>query len=131
MKKVFTYSPNPFRNMSKRTKKLAIMNAILIVSRDRNGKNVPNKEFLKRIEETEMILLDFFGGCTNDKINYGKFKSKKGVIIKEKIARIVCYAKIDDFKKNRLKLEKWLLEKKKERNQEKIGYEFEGDMYYI
>ena len=41
MKKVFTYSPNPFRNMSKRTKKLAIMNAILIVSRDRNGKNVP------------------------------------------------------------------------------------------
>jgi hypothetical protein len=132
MKKIFSYAPNPFKKMPKGVKKLAVVNAVLVVNRDKNGKKISNKEFLKRVKETGDIFLSLFGGYTNDEINEGRFRSKiNNKTMKEKVARIVCYSNPKDFKKNRAKLEKWLLDKKKEWNQETIAYEFEGDLYYI
>lgn len=131
MKKSFSYAPSPFVKMPKGAKKLEVVNAIFVVNRDKNGKKIPDKEFLKRVKETGDMFLRLFGGYTNDEINEGRFKSKKMGVMKEKVARIICYADPKDFKANRKELEKWILIKKKEWNQESIAYEFEGDLFYL
>ena len=51
MKKIFSYAPKPFKKMPLGTKKLEIINSILVVNRDKNGKKISNKEFLKRVKE--------------------------------------------------------------------------------
>ena len=130
--KSFTYAPNPFKKMPKGTKKLPVANAIYIVNRDKNDKKISSKEFKKRVKEAENKFLQLFRGFTNDKISKGEYLSKTNKkIIAEEIARIFSFTEISTFKKCRKELEEWILQKKKEWNQESVAYEFEGDLYYI
>jgi predicted secreted Zn-dependent protease len=118
--------------MPKGVRKLAIANAVYIVDRDKYGKRISSKEFRSRIKEIEHLFLKFFGGVSHDEIDHGEFLSKtQNKILTEKVARIVSFAETRSFKKHRLELQKWLLKKKKEWNQEAIAYEFEGDLYYL
>ena len=132
MKKSFSYSPGPFRRMLRDTKKLAVANAVYITDTDKEGKKIKATEFKKRVREIEDLFLRLFGGFTNDEINYGKFLSKtKNKVMTEKVAKIISFADVKSFVKHRKELERVLYQKKKEWNQEKIAYEFEGDLYYI
>ena len=130
--KSFTYAPNPFQKMPKGSKKLPVANAIYVVNRDKEDKKISQTEFKKRVKQVEDKFLYLFGGFTNDKICHGEFVSKtKNRILAEEVARIFSFTKISTFKEHRKDLEKWLVQKKKEWNQESIAYEFEGDLYYI
>ncbi len=132
MKKSFTYAPKPFKKMPKGTKELPVANAVYIPNTDKNGKKISSKEFKKRINETELFLLNIFGGYTTDELEHGEFISKlKKKVISERIARVLSFSEVGKFKKHRVELEKWLIKKKKEWNQETIAYEFEGDLFYI
>ncbi|MEK6840719.1 MAG: hypothetical protein AABX79_02070 [Nanoarchaeota archaeon] len=132
MKKTYTYAPNPFQKMPKRIKKLSVANAVYIVDRDIRGKKITSQEFKERVKEVENKFISLFGGVTNDEINHGEFLSKVNhKIITERVARIMSFVEVPIFKKHRKALEEWLLQKKKEWNQEVIAYEFEGDLYYI
>lgn len=132
MKREFALSESPFEIMSKESKRLAVINALLVVDRDKEGKKISDKEFKKRVKETEDLFLELFGGYTNEAINHGKFRSPTtGKVMKETVARIVGYVSGEQFNKNRQKLQNWIAHKKKEWNQEAIGYEFEGDLYYL
>lgn len=127
----FSYAPSPFNKMPLGTKKLAVANAIYIVDKDKNGKSLSRKEFMKRVKETEVKFLELFGGYTHDEINHGKFVSKDGRIMDEQVARIFSFSYESIFLKKRKELQKWILKKKKEWNQEAMAYEFEGDLFYI
>lgn len=131
MKKSFSYAPTPFMKMPKGTKKMAVENAVYLTDTDNKGNKITAKELNKRIKEVEAIFLELFGGYNYVDLGKGEFISKSKKIMKERVIRIVSFAEGHIFMKNRKKLEKWLLFKKKEWKQESMSYEFEGDLYYI
>ena len=132
MRKSFTYAPQPFKRMPKGTKELPVANAIYVPNTDKNSRKIPSKEFKRRIKETELFLLNLFGGYTTDEMEHGEFISKfRKKIISERIARVLSFSEAGKFRKHRIELQKWLLEKKKEWKQETIAYEFEGDLFYM
>ena len=131
MNKSFTYSPNPFSKMPKGTKKLPVSSAIYIPNKDKFGRKISDAEFQKRIKEVENKLLELFGGHSTDELDRGEYISKTKRVIREKVSKVSNFSNIKIYKKHRDNLEKWLMKKKKEWNQDSIGYEFEGDMYYL
>ncbi|MBI4020445.1 MAG: hypothetical protein HY367_03870 [Candidatus Aenigmarchaeota archaeon] len=132
MGKSYTYAPKPFKKMPKGTKQLTVAGAIYVANADRNGRKIPEKEFRRRIKEAEDFMLRLFGGFTTDELEHGEFRSAmKKKVICERVARVLNFSDSKTFKKHRASLERWLLKKKSEWNQEAIAYEFEGDMYYI
>ncbi len=131
MKKSFTYAPDPFKKMPAGFKKLSVANAVYLTDRDKNGIKIPEKEFYHRVKEVEDFFVELFGGHTRAASGKGEFLSKDKKIIAERTVKIEGFAEVNTFKKNRLRLKDWLLKKKKEWKQEYIGYEFEGDLFYI
>lgn|SRR3989338_2378211 len=131
MKKSFSYAPTPFKKMPKGTTKMAVENAVYLTDTDDKGNKITTKTLNARIKEVETIFLELFGGYNYVDLGKGEFISKSKKIMKERVIRIVSFAEGHLFMKNRKKLEKWLLAKKKEWRQESMSYEFEGDLYYI
>lgn len=131
MKKGYTYAPNPFKKMPSNVRKLPVASSVYIPNTDLNGKKISSKQFKERIKEVEGKLLKLFGGHTTDELEHGEFLTKNKKIISEKVSRVSCFSDIKTYRKYQDELERWLLKKKKEWNQETIGYEFEGDLYYI
>ena len=131
MKKGYTYAPNPFKKMPLKVKKLPVACAIYVPNTDKEGKNISDIEFKKRIQEVEEKILQLFGGHITDELEHGGFIGKNKKLISEKVSHVSVFSDIQTYKKHRSELEKWLLKKKKEWNQENIGYEFEGDLYYL
>jgi len=131
MKKSFSYAPTPFKKMPKGTKKMAVENAVYLTDTDDKGNKITTKKLNARIKEVETMFLELFGGYNYVDLGKGSFISKNKKIMKERVIRIVSFAEGPLFIKNRKKLEKWLLLKKKEWHQESMSYEFEGDLYYI
>lgn len=131
MTKSFTYAPNPFSKMPKGAKKLPVASAIYVPNTDKSGKRIAETEFRKRIKETEKKLLELFGGHSTDEIDHGEYLTKKKKVISEKVSKVSCFSNLKEYNKHRKELENWLMKKKREWNQDSIGYEFEGDMYYL
>ena len=131
MKKSYSYAPKPFLKMPKGFRKLPVECAIYIPNKDKDSKKISSKKFKERIKTVEQKFLELFGGHTTDQLDHGEYLSTKKKIINEKVCKVSCYSDIKDYKKQRKELEKWLMNIKKEWNQESIGYEFESDMYYI
>lgn len=131
MNKQFTYAPPPFKKMPKKIRKLAVANAIYVPDTDKLGNKISKKQFHLRIQETENYLLKIFGGFATSVLEHGEFKSIRKKIICENVVHVMSFSEVKTFLKHRKSLEKWLLQKKKEWNQEALGYEFEGDLYFI
>jgi hypothetical protein len=119
---------HPFSRTPKYSRKLPLVNAIYVVNTDMYGNKVNDYEFKKRISDTEEKFLSMFGGYANENISHGKFISKTGKVIEEKVARIRSFTNIKTFESKRKELESWILKIKKEWNQEAIAYEFGKDL---
>ena len=114
------------------TKIFSVALAIYIPNAEQGGKKISAREYKQRIRTTEQMLLGFFGGCTTNELDRGAAKSEvTGGIVTEKVTRIHSFTDPATYKKHRDALLRWLLERKKEWNYEAMGFEFEGDLYYI
>ncbi|MBI5300967.1 MAG: hypothetical protein HY868_02430 [Chloroflexi bacterium] len=93
-------------------------------------KRIPKRVFQKRIRKTADELVRLFGGCRETMVR-GHYMDRRGEIIEEDIAVLTGYGKGDHYLDKREQFLAWLLAKKKEWQQESIGFEFEGDLWYI
>jgi hypothetical protein len=93
-------------------------------------KVISERELKERVNEVSEYLARLFGGFTkSDKI--GGFMSSKSELVTEDVVPVVSFATESDFNANKNKLVNKLSEWAKRWGQEAIGFEFEGDLYYV
>ena len=103
---------------------------IYVPSTSNVGDTIPKAELDKRVDEVERFVANKFGGYTETETD-GGYKSTSGKIIEEDIVKVSVFAKANDWKKNEKsvisKVRRWA----KKWGQEAIGFEYEGDLYYV
>lgn len=110
---------------------LPIEMAVYVPSTKGANEKISDAEFRERIEETEKYLSSQFGGYSKVDIDGGYVSDEKG-LIKEDVAKVVAFAQDEDFLTNRLpRLIKRITLWCEDWTQESIGFEIEGDLFYI
>lgn len=108
---------------------LEVEQVIYVPSTNLKSETITNREMADRVEEVRMFLSELFGGYTS--INGIGGYVEGGDLIKEPVVKIVSYTTRDDFKNKNDILIEYLENKRVEWGQSSIGYEVEGDMYYL
>jgi hypothetical protein len=104
--------------------------AVYVPSTQDVDKVISESELKERVSEVSEYLARLFGGFTkSDKI--GGFMSSKSELVTEDVVPVVSFATQSDFNANKNKLVNKLSEWAKRWGQEAIGFEFEGDLYYV
>jgi hypothetical protein len=109
---------------------LPIEQAVYVPSTTSGDQPISDTEFQQRIADTQLFLSRYFGGHTTVAGTGGYISKEKGVI-QEPVVKVVSFATNEAFEKHRETLKKWLLNKCVEWGQESIGYEVEGDLFYL
>ena len=104
--------------------------AIYVPSTDKANVIIPKTEFRKRIEEVEAYLSDLFGGNSSTSVDGGYMSTDKG-LIKEDVARVSTFGQNDGFEGKFNTLVDKIIFWCGKWGQESMGFEFEGDMFYI
>jgi hypothetical protein len=91
---------------------------------------ISKRDYNQRIEEVQRFLADLFGGFSSVGVEGGYVSSDKG-LIQEDVTRVIAFASRVDFEKKLDTLLKQIVEWCAKWSQESIGFEFEGDLFYI
>ena len=86
--------------------------------------------FQKRIQEVEKYLSKLFGGYSSNAVEGGYVSQEKG-LIKEDVAKVTAFGTEDAIKKNFKPLMRQISKWCEAWGQESMGFEFEGDLYYV
>jgi hypothetical protein len=110
---------------------LPIEMAVYVPSTKGADETIDQNEFSNRILETEKYLSELFGGFSKVDIDGGYVSETKG-LIKENVAKVVAFSQDENFLSNKLpRLVKRITMWCDEWTQESIGFEIEGDLFYI
>lgn len=109
---------------------LPVEMAVYVPSTSNVSEAIDDNAMRKRVDEVSKTLSTMFGGYTSSEA-VGGYVSKDGNLVNEKIIRVVSYSTKDSFNENKVKLIEMLASWASEWGQEAIGYEYEGDLYYI
>jgi len=104
--------------------------AVYVPSTKDVDKSITASELRARVKLVEKYLAETFGGFTSSE-KVGGYLSSKSSIVTEKVIPVTAFATMDDFRKNKSKLINKMSVWAKEWGQEAIGFEFEGDLYYV
>jgi hypothetical protein len=104
--------------------------AVYVPSTKDVDKNITASELRARVKEVEKYLAETFGGFTSAE-KVGGYLSSKSSIITEKVVPVTAFATRDSFRENKSKLINKMSVWAKMWGQEAIGFEFEGDLYYV
>ena len=91
---------------------------------------ISKREYNQRIEEVQRYLADLFGGFSSVSVEGGYVSSEKG-LIHEDATRVVAFASREGFEKKLDTLLKQIVDWCAKWSQESMGFEFEGDLFYI
>jgi len=94
--------------------------------------NIPvsKAELLKRVNEVKEYLANLFGGYSSSKI-IGGYASNEGSLIQEDVVKVISFATKKAYEENKQKLINKIANWSTMWSQEAIGFELEGDLYYI
>jgi archaellum component FlaF (FlaF/FlaG flagellin family) len=109
---------------------LPVEMAVYVPSTKDANKTIPKKEFEERINIVREYLASLFGGFSSSDI-IGGYVFNSNELITENISKVIAFATKDSFNKNKSKLIKQIAKWAKEWSQEAIGFELEGDLFYI
>ena len=109
---------------------LPVEMAVYVPSTSNVDKQIGDNEMRKRVDEVSVTLSNMFGGYTSSEAIGGYVATDKS-LVNEKIIRVVSYSTKDSFNKNKNELMNKLAKWAAEWGQEAVGYEYEGDLYYI
>lgn len=109
---------------------LPIEMAVYVPSTQDANVPVPKEELERRVAEVRGYLSELFGGFSSSDI-VGGYVSNSGELIQEDIVKVISFATQESYDKNKEKLAKKIAEWGLEWNQEAIGFELEGDLFYI
>jgi len=112
------------------TFKLPIEQIVYVPSTTFNNEPISSEEFSRRIEEVKSFLFNLFGGYTAV-VGEGGFRSKTGDVVDESVVRVISYTDREGYENHQKHLFEFLKEKQKEWGQESMGYEVEGDLFYL
>jgi hypothetical protein len=109
---------------------LPVEMAVYVPSTKDANKPISKKEFENRINIVREYLANLFGGFSSSEI-IGGYISNSNELITENISKVIAFATKDSFEKNKSKLIKQIAKWAKEWSQEAVGFELEGDLFYI
>jgi len=105
--------------------------AIYVPSTKNIDEIIGKDEFTSRIKEVETFVSKIFGGFSTDRVDGGFYSDDRKKLVREDVAKVYVFGSEYDFesKFNQLinKLKQW----GKAWSQESMGFEFEGDLYYV
>ncbi len=106
------------------------LECVVYVPSTRGDQAISPEEFKARRDETATLLVSLFGGC-RETIVMGRYRSKDGDIVAEEVAAITGFGGAADFGEKRRQFLDWLIDKRTAWEQEALGFEFEGDLWYL
>ena len=109
---------------------LPVQQAVYVPSTKEKNKPISKTEYNNRVKEVKTYLSKKFGGYTKVKGTGGYHDKEKG-LIQEKVGVVYSYAEKDKFRRNKGALVNQLGKWRNKWGQDSMGYEHEGDMYYI
>ena len=109
---------------------LPIEMAIYVPSTSDVDKAISDSEMKKRVTEVSTYLSNIFGGYTSQE-TIGGYVDSKGNLVNEDVVRVVSFGATEKFEKNKAKILNKIAEWCSKWSQEAIGFEVEGDLYYI
>jgi len=109
---------------------LPIEMAVYVPSTESANRTISKREFQARVDEVQEFVAKTFGGFSASEVEGGYVSDEKG-LIQEDVVKVTAFSQIQDFEnkfdilveKIRFWADKW--------GQESIGFEFEGDLFYI
>jgi hypothetical protein len=104
--------------------------AVYVPSTKDVDKNITATELRARVKEVEKYLAELFGGFTSSE-KVGGYLSSKSAIVTEKVIPVTSFATMEAFKAKKATLVNKMSVWAKKWGQEAIGFEFEGDLYYV
>jgi len=110
---------------------LPIEQEIFVPSTTNASKLIKQKAYDKRINTVRGFLSKEFGGFTSVSGTGGYYSSDKNSVIKEPVTVVTSFAQIEGFPQKQKHLLSQLSKWRKQWGQESMGYEFEGDLYYM
>lgn len=128
------YTSNPLRVSQSKSKsifQLPIEQQVLVPSTTRASHVMRKKLQHKRVKQVQDYLSKLFGGYTSSKATGGYYSSDKNQVIREPVTVVTSFASQEGFEKKQPQLLKQLSKWRRNWKQESMGYEFEGDLYYI
>jgi hypothetical protein len=120
----------PFDSVSHGAFHLPIECVVYVPSTTAESTPIGEAEFRARVDETAEILVDLFGGCRESTAR-GRYRDHDGNLIVEEVAVVTGYGKVEDYTGKRQQFMEWLIDVKARWGQESIGFEFEGDLWYL
>jgi hypothetical protein len=119
----------PFEKVPKGITHLPI-ECVVYVPSTQFDQPIGDEEFARRRDQTADILVSLFGGC-RETLATGRYRSKDGEIIAEPVAVLTGFGHAEDYETKRRQFLEWLIDKRQEWGQEALGFEFEGDLWYL
>jgi hypothetical protein len=104
--------------------------AVYVPSTQNVDEVISEGELNARVNEVSKYLASTFGGFTKSE-RVGGFMTSKSELVTEDVVPVVSFATKEDYEANKEKLVEKLSEWARKWGQEAIGFEFEGDLYYV
>jgi hypothetical protein len=119
----------PFERIPKGITHLPL-ECVVYVPSTQGDRVITADEFRTRRNETATLLVSLFGGC-RESLATGRYRSVSGEIVAEEVAVLTGFGDAEDFGRKRREFLDWLIDKRVEWGQEALGFEFEGDLWYL
>jgi hypothetical protein len=116
--------------VDKQSYDLPLEMAVYVPSTEKASQIIPKREFSRRIEDVQTYLSQLFGGFSSVKAQGGYESSEKG-LIQEDVIKVVAFANRNGFEEKFNELMNRIVAWCKAWSQESIGFEFEGDLFYV
>lgn len=104
--------------------------AVYVPSTDKANIIISKRDYASRIEEVERYLSNLFGGYSAVSVDGGYVSDDKG-LIQEDVTRVATFGSTEDFESKFNELVNQVVDWCNKWGQESMGFEFEGDMFYI
>jgi hypothetical protein len=119
------------KHQKKHLFELPVEQRIMVPSTKDVNKPISQSAYKKRVIQVRNYLSRTFGGDTAISGSGGYYSTQKKKVIREPVTVVTSFATNQSFRKNKGKLIKQLTVWGKRWGQESMGYEHEGDLYYI
>ena len=104
--------------------------AVYVPSTSNVSNEITEEELNERVNIVKKRLAEMFGGYTSSGA-IGGYVAQDGNLVNEKVVRVVAYGTEESFQKNKKQLVEQISKWADTWGQEAIGFEYEGDLYYI
>lgn len=109
---------------------LPIEMAIYVPSTEKANQVISKRDYASRIDDVRSFLANLFGGYSSGSIDGGYYSEDKG-LIQEDVTKVTAFAPKDNLENKLQSLIAQIREWCNAWGQESIGFEFEGDMFYV